>query len=96
MHYYEAGIARHVPSLVRSSVYSIDVVQHGCMQVSVGPAQASADTSTWRLLNHDSSDRSSHEHTLQAGQKLCVEVDLRDAFGNLAGEYACAGTAMYI
>lgn len=65
------------------------------MQVSVGPAQASADTSTWRLLNHDSSDRSSHEHTLQAGQDLCVEVDLRDAYGNLAGECACAGTAMY-
>lgn len=60
--------------------------QHGWVQASVRPAQASADTTTWILLGHDSSDKSSHEHTQQAGQDLCVEVDLRDAFGNLAGD----------
>lgn len=60
--------------------------QHGWVQASVRPAQASADTTTWILLGHDSSDRSSHEYTLQAGQDLCIELDLRDAFGNLAGD----------
>ena len=67
--------------------------QHGRVQASVRPAEASADTTTWTLLGHDISDRSSHDHTLQAGQNLCVEVDLRDAFGNLAGDHACTGTA---
>ena len=67
--------------------------QHGCVQASVRPAEASAETTTWILLGHDCSDRSIHEHTLQAGQDLSVEVDLRDAFGNLAGDCACTGTA---
>ena len=64
------------------------------MQASVKPAEASVDTSTWRLLGHDSSDRSSREHTLQAGQDVCVEVDLRDAYGNSAGEHACDGISV--
>lgn len=61
----------------------------GCeMQASVRPAKASTGTSTWALFGHDSSGRSSCEHTLQAGQDVCAEVDLRDAYGNLAGELA--------
>ena len=59
------------------------------MQASVRPAEASADTSTWVLLGHDSTGRSGLEHTLQAGQEVCVEVALCDAYGNLAGDFAC-------
>ena len=67
-----------------------------CSQASVRPAEASSHTSAWTLLGHSRTGGISHEPVVQAGQELCVEAELRDAYGNMAGKDAssCMQRAM--
>ena len=56
------------------------------LQAHVVAAPACPDTSTWVVQGSSSHSNGRHQHTLQAGQAVHIEVDLRDAYGNLAGE----------
>jgi len=56
------------------------------LQAQVVAAPACPDTSTWLVQGSSSHSNGRHQHTLQAGQPVHIEVDLRDAYGNLAGE----------
>ena len=56
------------------------------LQAQVVAAPACPDTSTWLVQGSSSYSNGRHQHTLQAGQPVHIEVDLRDAYGNLAGE----------
>ncbi len=58
----------------------------GVLQAHVVAAPACPDTSTWLVPGSSSHSNGRHQHTLQAGQPVHIEVDLRDAYGNLAGE----------
>ena len=56
------------------------------LQAHVVPAPACPDTSTWVVQGSSSHSNGRHHHTLQAGQPVQIEVDLRDAYSNSAGE----------
>ena len=56
------------------------------LQAHVVAAPACPDTSTWLVQGSSSHSNGRHQHTIQAGQPVHIEVDLRDAYGNLAGE----------
>ena len=62
------------------------------LQAHVVAAAASADTSSWALPGGNSQRAGTHQCTLQAGQTVSLEVDLRDAYGNLAGGCCLAAT----
>lgn len=57
------------------------------LQAQVLASAACPDTSSWALLGDASHRTGRCQHTLQAGQPVCLVVDLRDAYGNLAGEH---------
>ena len=56
-------------------------------------AAACAETSSWRLLG-SSCPSGAGVHALQAGQPLELQVDLRDAYGNPAGEWSVFATRL--
>ena len=59
----------------------------GALQAQVLASAACPHTSTWALPGNESGRTGRRQHTLQAGQPVCLVVDLRDAYGNLAGEH---------
>ena len=58
------------------------------LQAQVLASAACPDTSSWTLLGDESHRTGRCQHVLQAGQPVCLVADLRDAYGNLAGEHS--------
>ncbi|KAL0032084.1 hypothetical protein WJX77_004214 [Trebouxia sp. C0004] len=98
----QAGPARLQLLARQSGAYSLMLVSASQealgsvpIQAHVVAAPACPDTSTWVMQGIGSHSKGRHQHTLQAGQPVHIEVDLRDAYGNLAdvGNAALTATA---
>ncbi|DBA83503.1 TPA: hypothetical protein ACH3X2_006431 [Trebouxia sp. C0005] len=98
----QAGPARLQLLARQSGTYSLTLVStsqealgSGAIQAHVVAAPACPDTSRWVVQGSSSHSNGRHQHTLQAGQPVHIEVDLRDAYGNLAdvGNAAVIATA---